>query len=169
MASYNAGKSEIAQWARQQFPDGGTCLDVGACDGIWGKLLGDHFEMFAVEAWAPNVEQHHLRSIYKGVYISDIRSFPLLTHLYDLIIFGDVIEHMSADDARRVLASAVMICKDMIVSVPFQYKQGAIYGNPYEVHVQDDLTPEIFDERYPGFEILCRPQPNYAYYHLKGR
>ena len=169
MGSIRSGKAEVAQWARQQFPFGGRCLDVGACDGVWNSLLGDHFQMYAVEAWAPNVEQHRLRELYRGVYIGDIRHYPLLSLRYDLIIFGDVIEHMSVEDARRVIESAKQVCADMIVSVPFQYKQGAIYGNPYEVHVQDDLTPEIFDERYPGFEVLCRPQPNYAYYHLKGR
>ena len=53
----------------------------------------------------------------------------------------------------------------MIVSVPFLYEQDMIDGNPYQIHKQADLTPELFDKRYPGFDILCRAREDYCYYH----
>ena len=86
---------------------------------------------------------------------------------YDLIIFGDVIEHMPIETAQNVLEYAFNRCKNMIIAVPFRYKQDAVRGNEWERHIQDDLTPELFDERYPGFRILCRPSENYAYYIKK--
>jgi len=52
----------------------------------------------------------------------------------------------------------------MIIAVPYLYRQGPMYGNQWEAHLQEDLTPELFDARYPGFRIIHRPVPNYAYY-----
>ena len=87
---------------------------------------------------------------------------------YDLIIFGDVIEHMTVERAQTVLERAQSRCRDMIIGVPFLYPQDELYGNPWERHIQSDLTAEIFNERYPGFELLVKPINNYAYYHIGG-
>ena len=38
-----------------------------------------------------------------------------------------------------------------MIAIPYQYKQGEIFNNKAEIHIQDDLTPELFDERYPGY------------------
>ena len=43
------------------------------------------------------------------------------------------------------------------------------YGNPFEAHLQEDLTPDSFAERYPGFRMIYRPKPNYAYYAYERR
>ena len=161
MASYNYGKDEIVKWIKDRFPEGSTCLDVGACDGIWSDLLRHHLEMYACEIWKPNVDK--IASKYEVVFWTDISQF--FYPYYDLVIFGDVLEHMSVEKAQKVLEYAKDHCKDYIVAVPFMYSQGELYGNPYERHIQDDLTPELFDERYPGHELLLRPTYNYAYYH----
>ena len=163
MGSYDVGKPEVCAWIRSNFPVESTILDVGAGDGKWRHLLPEYENMDAVEVWANNVG--NLRG-YRNVFLTDIRQF--MHGWYDLIIFGDVIEHLPIKDARCSLDYARDRCADMIVAVPFLYPQGAIYGNPYEVHIQDDLTPELFDERYPGFEVLHNTDSNYCYYHKKG-
>ena len=160
MSSYVYGKQEVSGWIRRHFRRNAEILDVGACDGIWRELLPEYPNMDAVEAWAPNADR--LRG-YRHVYRADVRSLPYGE--YDLIIFGDVIEHMTAKQAQKVLEYARPRCRDMIVAVPFLYVQGEIYGNPYEKHIQDDLTPELFDARYPGFEVLLRAAEDYCYYH----
>lgn len=53
----------------------------------------------------------------------------------------------------------------MVVAVPFLYPQDAFGGNPWEKHLQPDLTAEIFAARYPGFSVLCDTGLNYCYYH----
>ena len=160
MSSYDYGKPEICAWVRQHFPRDATILDVGACDGKWRRLLPEFPNMDAVEAFEPNLQ--NLQG-YRDVYHSDIRDFGY--EWYDLVIFGDIVEHLSVEAAKNELEYARDRCRDMIVAVPFLYKQDAIYGNPYEVHIQDDLTPENFAERYPGFEVLLRARDNYCYYH----
>ena len=160
MSSYDYGKPEICAWIRQDFPREATILDVGACDGKWRRLLPEYPNMDAVEAFEPNLK--NLQS-YRNVFHADI--CDLSYEWYDLVIFGDIVEHLSVEAAKNELEYARDRCRDMIVAVPFLYEQGAIYGNPYEVHIQDDLTPEIFGERYPGFEVLLRARDNYCYYH----
>ena len=159
MASYNFGKEVIVKWLKEDFPEGSTALDVGACDGKWVKLLGDHFVMDAVEAFGPNAAS--LPPTYKRVFVTDIADHDY--EWYDLIIFGDVIEHMSVEKAQKVINYAWPRCKDMVIAVPYQYPQEAIYGNPWEVHIQDDLTPEIFNDRYPGFKLVWG-NSEYGYY-----
>lgn len=159
MASFLKGKAEAVIWAKTEFDKGSTCLDVGACDGLWQKVLGDHFVMDAVEPYTPNANR---LAGYRTIYNMEVQD--LKYEWYDLIIFGDVIEHMTVADAQEVLRYAYMRCKDMIVAVPFMYEQGIINGNKYEVHIQSDLTRVNFLERYKGFKPLVE-FGDYAYYH----
>ena len=163
MASLNDGKREVIEWIKARFPIGQTCLDVGACDGKWFGLLGDHLRMDAVEIFEPNITTHRLRDKYRRVLNCDICDYEY--RWYDLVIFGDVLEHLTVADAQMVLAYARKHCRDYIIGVPFEWPQGAIYGNPYEAHIQDDLTPEIFNKRYPDHELIVMPRGDYAYYH----
>ena len=160
MSSYAYGKAEICAWIRDRFARDAEILDVGACDGIWRRLLPDYPAMDAVEAFHGNAVR---LEGYREIFEADVRNFEY--DRYDLIIFGDVIEHMTVKQAQKVLEYARPRCRDMIVAVPFLYEQGEIYGNPYEKHIQDDLTPELFDARYPGFEVLLRAAEDYCYYH----
>lgn len=161
MASIDAGKAEVCAWIRENFsPDKTRILDVGAGDGKWRHLLPE-YEMDAVEIFPPNAER--ISHLYGKVYVTSITK--LNYRPYDLIIFGDVIEHLAVDDAQMVLRTAWKKCTDMIVAVPFLYPQGELYGNPWERHIQDDLTPELFAERYPGFEVLVDTRWGYRYYH----
>ena len=180
MASYDDGKSEIVAYildlARNKYKrlsktSSFRILDVGACDGKWADLIQGAavyqkklpaIRMDAVEAWAPNADQ--IVHKYDHVYAMEMQHFPYRKGAYDLALFGDVIEHMTVPDAQKVLADALDRCQEVIVGVPFWYPQGALYGNPYETHLQPDLDHEIFMERYPGFELLLNARHDYAYY-----
>jgi hypothetical protein len=37
----------------------------------------------------------------------------------------------------------------VLVVVPYLYEQGPHGGNPFEEHLQADLTPEVMEIRYP--------------------
>ena len=162
MGSYDLGKDAACSHVRNNFPTTATILDVGACDGKWRRLLPEYPNMDAVEAFGKNAVR--LRGCgYRSVFQTDIRDFQY--DWYDLIIFGDVIEHLSVEQAQRVIEYAKPRCRDMIIAVPYLYEQEQIYGNPYEVHLQPDLTAENFKERYPGLEVLTKPARNYCYYH----
>lgn len=161
MGSFNKGKEEAVRWIKENFKKGGECLDVGACNGKWHNLLGDYFIMDAVEIWPPNIHKYELTKKYRMVFGSDIKFYKYVH--YDLIIFGDVLEHMTVEDAQAVVDYARDRCDNMLIAVPFLYEQGAKNGNPYEIHLQADLTPELFNERFPGFKPIYMSE-DYAYY-----
>lgn len=156
--SFTKGKEAVVAWIREHFPRESSVLDVGAGGGIWHQLLPE-YRMDAVEIFRPTAEQ--LCGMYNTVICADIAD---VSYDYDLVIFGDVIEHMSVEKAQKVLAYAREHSKDFVVAVPWLYEQGVCYGNQWEIHIQDDLTPEIFDERYPGMEPIWAAE-DYAYYH----
>jgi len=162
MASYDLGKKEMVAWINEHYKPHETCLDVGACDGKWFDLLGGYLEMDAIEIYTPNIIEHKLDEKYNAVFNEDIGIFEY--EWYDLIIFGDVLEHMTITNAQKVLKYAKDRCRDYLIGIPFLYPQDELYGNPWERHLQDFLTPEIFNKYYPGHEILYKAD-NYAYYH----
>lgn len=163
--SYKEYKEDIKKYLESKYSKNATVLDVGAGDGTYWKYLGDYFEnMYAVEIFKPNIENYELESKYKEVYNTDIQDFKY--DYYDIIIFGDVIEHLDIEEADKVLKYALNRCKEMIVAVPYMYEQGIAEGNVYEIHKQPDLTNEVFLERYPYMECLYRNK-DYGYYIKK--
>lgn len=161
MGSLEYGKTQVCTWIRKNFTRGCSILDVGSCDATWRIRLRDYENMDAVEVF----ENNYLfcRPYYREAFNVDIKDFKY--GYYDLIIFGDVIEHMDVPTAQAVLEYAKPRCKDLIIAVPWLYVQDEMYGNKYEKHIQDDLTPEIFEQRYPGYEVLFDTGMNYCYYH----
>lgn len=168
MGSYNEGKVDVLNWILEHLPEDGTILDVGACDGKWAKMLhvlDKDIIVDGIEVFAPNVILNRLDKEYRLITIGNV--YDLQYEYYDLVIFGDVLEHMTVEQAQNVLQYAKAHSADYIIGVPFEYEQDAIYGNKWEKHLQADLTPEIFEERYPGHELIIRPREDYAYYHRR--
>lgn len=163
MGSYRYGKDHICAWIRANVPSDASVLDVGPCDGIWQRMLPE-YRMDACEIFEPNARA--CDPLYRTVYCCDIADLEY-DH-YDLVIFGDVIEHMEVRKAQHVLAYAEAHCHDIIVAVPWLYRQGELYGNQWERHIQDDLTEQLYEERYPGFTQIWRSN-EYAYYHKRGK
>jgi glycosyltransferase involved in cell wall biosynthesis len=128
-------------------------LDVGAGNGLYGVMFKDIAERVdAVEAFTPHIEGFSLAKIYDNIYNLDICEFtPEIK--YDLVIFGDVLEHLNVEDAKKVLAKFENV-EQVIIAVPYQYEQSDLYGNKYEIHKQPDLTKDIFLQRYPGYQYL---------------
>ena len=163
MASYDAGKKEINSWIREHIAAGSLCLDIGAGDGRYADMLRDHLIMDAVEAFTPNAER--IRGKYRNVYNADARGLEY--ERYDLVLLCDVLEHMTVEEAQNVLQYAIRNAGEVVVALPFLYHQDAIYGNVYEIHIQNDLTEQLAAARYPELELLFKPTDNYAYYHAK--
>ena len=130
-----------------------TVLDVGAGAGVYLDIirrdLGESVEVTAVEAWIPYVEHFNLRNRYNKVIESDVREVE--DFKYDLVIFGDVLEHMTERDALSIWEKVSKQARRAIISIPIiHYHQDAINGNPYEVHVEEDWGPERVLEAFSG-------------------
>ncbi len=129
-----------------------SVLDVGAGAGVYGRLVRQSLpnvtKLDAVEIWTPYVSRFGLDKIYDEVFLDDIRirSFPPSS--YDVVIMGDVLEHMTKLQATLVWNHMLGVAnKAVIMSVPIiHYPQGHAEGNPYEEHVKDDWTAgEVLD------------------------
>lgn len=154
-------KKEIKKWIISNFNAEDSILDIGAGCGTYWDLLHENFKNIdAVEIYKPNIFDYNLLEKYRAVYNKNI--VGLEYGYYDLIIFGDVIEHMTVEDAKNVLSYAYDRCKSLIVSVPSCFPLEA-KENPYEKHIQDDLTSDIFRERYPFLRPLIG-DIGYMYY-----
>lgn len=160
--SYAIYKKEITDYLKSIFDKNAKILDVGAGEGTYLPFLQDYFtDIEAVEVFKPNIDNFNLEERYKRVYNINIVDFKY--EFYDIIIFGDVIEHLEVKDAQKVLNYAYNRCKEMIVAVPYLSKQGIEEDNIYEIHKQDDLTNEIMKERYPYLKNVFKNE-KYGYY-----
>ena len=121
-----------------------SVLDIGPGVGTYAKLLGglSISRLSAIEIFEPYVHTYRLRDYYDDVIVGDAREvdFPPA----DVVILGDVAEHMSEADAvalwdKAAHAAAVAV----YLSIPIvHYPQGHIEGNEHEAHVVDDWDHE---------------------------
>lgn len=160
--SYSFYKQEIKEYLISKFDNKARILDVGAGEGTYYNLLSDYFkEIDGVEVFKPNIMNFNLKNKYHRIYNIDIKDFSY--GKYDIIIFGDIIEHLEIKEAQDVLEYAYDRCKEMIVAVPYELEQGIEEDNIYEIHKQADLTPENMKERYPMLKLLYKNEL-YGYY-----
>lgn len=122
-----------------------TVLDVGAGQGVYLNLiregLGNDVIVTAVEVWPPYIEQFKLETRYDYLYPIDVRE--MISFDYDLVILGDILEHMTELDAINLWEKISKEAKCAIISIPIiHYHQDAINGNPYEIHVDEDWSTE---------------------------
>lgn len=158
-----AGKNEIKKFLQPKLRDGMKICDMGPGTGTYRRLLGDNFEWTGVEIWHETAQE--LKTIYNHIYEMDMRNFNYPED-YDLVIFGDVLEHMTIEEAQECIRRARLHSKMIIVAFPYNTIQNAIYGNPNEEHIQYNFSPEKFDQHYPGFKrIYYAEQYQYAYYY----
>lgn len=128
-------------------------IDIGPGSGTYSKLL-ERSRKFShwtgVEVWQPYVDKYALHTLYDEIVVEDSRRW-LPPRRYDVAIAGDVIEHMTKDEAVE-LYNKMLSCSDIVLmSIPIvHYPQGEYDGNPYEAHVKDDWSHaevlETFDD-----------------------
>lgn len=125
-----------------------TVLDVGAGMGNYSYELaksGWSGNITALEIWEPYIEGFNLKEKYDSVISLDVRDNT--NYKYDLVIFGDILEHMSKEDAVKVWENAAKQAKYAVIAIPtIHYPQGVHNHNPYEEHVKDDWSvQEVLD------------------------
>jgi hypothetical protein len=117
-------------------------------------VLLPEYQMDAVEVHQPYVERFGLMRKYRRVYVQPVQQFYFRKGKYQLTIFGDVLEHISVNDAQLVLSRCLASGSDALVVVPYMYPQNALDGVEAERHLQPDLTEERLGERYPQLSYL---------------
>ena len=121
-----------------------TVLDVGPGVGTYAKLLAGPTlaRIIGLEIWEPYVHTYRLHDYYDEIVLGDARTMDLPET--DVVVLGDVAEHMSAAEALELWRrSAAVARRAVYLSIPIvHYPQHAIEGNPHEHHVVDDWDHE---------------------------
>jgi len=149
-------KKETISYIVKNYPTDCKILDVGAGIGTYSDLLKPrgYLNMDCVEVYQPYIDEYDLKAKYNNVYNQDITKSDIDFNQYDLVIFGDIIEHLSEEDALSVL-NKIKNETSVIVAVPFDAVQGEHFGNIHETHLQDKLTFDHFIKTYKNYIPFC--------------
>lgn len=135
-------------------------LDVGVGFGRWGILIREFCEEWfgrvhprdwtirveGIEAYVPNLAPYH-HAFYDHIHVGDARVVlpRVLPQGWDVTIFGDVLEHFTKPEAKKLLEQALQHSTYVLVNIPLgsSWPQGEKYDNPYERHLSE-WEPEDF-------------------------
>ncbi len=146
-------------------------LDVGVGFGRWGILVREFAEVWegrvfkdqwtirieGIEAFPRSVGAYH-REFYDQIHIGDAATvLPPLPGPWNLVIFGDSLEHVTKDVGRSLLSTCLERADYVLVNVPLGdgHPQGEAYGNPFERHLSAWDVGD-FDSCHPVRRLLMR-------------
>ncbi len=144
-----------------------SILDVGVGYGKWGFLAREYLEAWndrvhpeswqitidGVEAWEPYTRLPWIDTVYNTVFHSTVQEWllwrnaggspdlpeaPIPRPFYDVVICGDVIEHLTKEEGWTVLEELLQITKQsLILSIPIGegwLGNKIVDENPHERH-----------------------------------
>lgn len=152
--SLSTGKDQIQKWFTTNQHKLYRILDVGVGSGTYCKLIKEdnkvcvNSDWVGIEAWGPYIEQFDLKNRYNTIINTDIRKIDWETlGKFDVAIAGDVLEHVTKEDAIFIVDKILDYSSVLIISIPIVHMpQDEYEGNPYEVHIKDNWShDEVLD------------------------
>jgi hypothetical protein len=127
-----------------------SILDVGVGFGRWGILFREFLEIWehsrydgkwertidGVEIFDGYIKNYH-KHFYNNIFIESALTYLENTEKhYDLIHFGDVIEHMTKENGEKAIDLALERSEYVLINIPIgkHWGQEALGDNPYEAH-----------------------------------
>ncbi|MBI5093070.1 MAG: hypothetical protein HZB26_11610 [Candidatus Hydrogenedentes bacterium] len=163
--------SHCLQWIIRLNP--ASVLDVGCGFGLWGFLCREYLDVMnervqpaswrvridGIELFEPYILAHQ-KALYTSIQIADIRDVAPRVDEYDLIITGDVIEHLDKSEGEAVLETLYgKARKALLVNIPIGggWDHPERHGNPGELHRSqwqvEDFLP--YPCEYELFGLPC--------------
>jgi hypothetical protein len=129
----------------------------------WDRIMSEGVRCIPKERWRHRLDGIEICSdyitpvqqyLYDHIFVGSAED--LMDHMseYDLVHFGDVIEHFCKEAADRVLDAAFAKSRlgVLVVTPVGEFEQTGVYGNPHEEH-RSVWEPSDFD-RFP--HVWCR-------------
>jgi cyclopropane fatty-acyl-phospholipid synthase-like methyltransferase len=148
--SLTSGKSETLQWFKDNEKSINRILDIGAGSGTYINLIKFNnavcvnADWVGIEAWQNYIDEFQLTEKYNTIINQDARTLDWQQlGKFSVAIAGDVLEHMTKQEAIALVKSILDNCDTLIISIPIIHMpQDEVNGNPFEVHVKDDWSHE---------------------------
>ncbi len=142
-------------------------LDIGCGAGLYGKIIREVFGrnvfIVGVEIFEDYVERFSLDNIYNAIHCEDIRVMAGDLAPVDLIIAGDVLEHLTKEEAIKVVNALRPKCRFLWAALPLKIGRPWSVGyaqpeseyvvNPAEQHRHDWTGEEIQECFNPLFIV----------------
>ncbi len=118
-----------------------TALDIGAGAGKYGELIKEIIptsKVTAIEIESDYINQFSLNNIYDEVWninVMDLISPKYYEHNFDLVMIGDIIEHLRKSDGIDLINYLVYRSKWILIEFPHHYLQNAVGGYSSEAHI----------------------------------
>lgn len=146
------GREWVAEILDAIGPDLKLIVDVGPGDGTYERIFRcqtPNANWIGVEIWAPYISRFNLWDSYDTVVCCNIMDYKWPEGV-DLVILGDIVEHLPEADARLLLETCKKKAKNVIVSLPIiDSHQGEVDGNPYEAHLYQWKFEQILELMTP--------------------
>ena len=126
-------------------------LDIGIGFGRWGMLVREFTDVWEarcnIDEWTTRIEgieiyepyiSLHQKAIYNKIHIGDARTLVPTLGPYDLIMAGDVLEHMPKEDAINLINTSKNLANiAFVTSIPLgeDWIRKSYNKNQYEAHV----------------------------------
>lgn len=148
-------------------------LDIGVGNGKWGFLFREYVDIWGerylkhewkaivdgIEIYSPYIQQHQ-RSVYNNIYIGDVLKIIDDLGCYDIIMAGDVLEHLHKEDAIILIDKLKERTeKVLIVSIPLgsEWLRGMVRGNKHEAHVSSWSVNELQGLGFDYYRVRMAP------------
>jgi hypothetical protein len=146
-------------------------LDVGIGFGKWGFLIREALDFvdgrLEREDWQVTIDgvdayrydSPLLDWVYDSVRIADVLDIVDELVGYDVVVIGDMIEHVEKEQGIALLDALLRQNRNVVLSTPYRFFEQEVPGNPFERHRShwtiDDFTRWTIDyDIVGGFLIV---------------
>lgn len=167
--SLKAGKSETLAWFQEHHKEITKIIDIGPGSGTYINLIKEQHNCcnsaywIGIEVWGPYIKKYNLEQRYDQVINQDVREVDWKSlGPVSVVIAGDVLEHITKDQAIELVDKILSVSETLIVSIPIVHmpQDEHAYENPYEEHVKDDWSHA---------EVMDTWSHYVKHYYLKGK
>lgn len=170
--SDSENKDVVLRWYKQINPE--KVMDIGVGEGTYSRLINKdtkkrQAKWVGIEAWAPYINEFSLKDLYDNIIIGDayyLDYSKICGKGIDLVIAGDVLEHLTKTEARELISEFKKYSNHIIISVPLLHlHQDSVNGNWFERHLDHWSYEEMCRELGGGLvESIKGPTLGYFYW-----
>lgn len=140
------------EWIRDLNPK--SVLDVNAESGKWGFVCRRHLEELS---WFMAFGLSPCASLYDETQTGDAESIIHYAGIFDLIILGDILEHLTRERAYSMLANAVSRSNNVLMVTPSEKWPPDEHERRHRSIIKSRHIRAMFEmQRHAGFENAGR-------------